>query len=418
MSSETIAGGGGLGSGSETKPAGAARVLAGISVAHWVSHVHILALPPLYPLLKSTLGVSYIELGFAMTVFAVVSMITQAPVGVLVDRFGAKRILIGGLCVGGSAFILLGFNPTYPWLLGCAAIAGLANSVYHPCDYSILNAGIPEQRLGRAFSIHTFAGFFGGAVAPALMLVMVELAGLQAALFTVGALGPLAALLIILIGVPEPAPVERDETGKPKSSSLSAVMSPTILMLTVFFVLLSLSNGGINGFSVAAFINGYGLTKVSAGTALTAYLGASAIGVLAGGFLAERTQHHGGVAAVCFSISAALMLVVAVMSLPILALIGVMGVAGFFSGVIAPSRDMLVRKATPPGAMGRSFAVVSTGFNIGMMGGPLMYGLIMDYGTPRWVFGATVIIMLATVVLAVITEQRSSRVKKPKPDQR
>jgi len=403
MVSEVVSDGGKAGSGQEL------RLLSGISVAHWVSHVHILALPPLYPLLKQTMGVSYVELGLAMTVFAVVSMFTQAPMGVLVDKFGARRILLGGLCLGGAAFMLLGLNPSYPWLLGCAGIAGLANSVYHPCNYSILNAGISENRLGRAFSIHTFSGFFGGAIAPALMLVMVEIAGLQAALFAVGALGPLVAVLVFLIGIPEPPRIEREVTNKVQSTSLSVVMSPMILMLTLFFILLSLSNGGISGFSVAAFMNGYGLTKVTAGAALTAYLGASAVGVLAGGFLAERTERHGGVAAVCFSVSATLILLVATLSLAPLLLVLVMGVAGFFSGVIAPSRDMLVRKATPPGAMGRSFAVVSTGFNIGMSSGPLLYGLIMDYGAPRWVFGVSVIIMVLTVLLALLTERLNAR---------
>src|SRR3977135_2260628 len=139
------------------------RTLAAISTAHWVSHFHLFVLPMLFPFLKQQLGVGFIELGFALTVFAVVSGLTQAPLGYLVDRIGARKILIIGLCLGGFSFILLGLHLSYPCLIVSAALLGLANSVYHPADYAILSAHMDEARLGRAFSIHTFAGFLGGA---------------------------------------------------------------------------------------------------------------------------------------------------------------------------------------------------------------------------------------------------------------
>lgn len=404
MVSEAVGSGRGRGTGELS-------VLAGISVAHWVSHFHIMTLPPLFPVLKATLGVSYIQLGFAVTIFAVVSMLTQAPMGVLVDRFGPRRILVAGLCCGGAAFVLLGLNPTYPWLIACAAIAGLANSVYHPCDYSILNTCIAESRLGRAFSLHTFAGFFGGAVAPAAMLLLAAKFGLATALISSGAIAFFSAALLLIIGVPDADPMERSAQVKSGSSSLSVVLTPAILVLTLFFTLISLSGAGINNFSVAALINGYGLTKVLAGAALTAYMAGMAGGVLVGGILAERAKNHGMVAAICFLVSSMLVLAVAVLSLHAWVIIALLGAAGVSSGIIAPSRDMLVRKAAPPGAMGRAFAVVSTGFNIGMMGGPLMYGWIMDQGTPRWIFGGTAIVMLVTVTLLFVTESGVFRTK-------
>src|SRR5215510_2906615 len=147
----------------------ALRTLAGISVAHWVSHFHLFVLPMLFPFLKQQLGVGYIELGFALTVFGVVSGLTQAPIGYLADHIGARKVLLIGLTVGGLALILLGLHLSYTSLIVCAALLGLANSVYHPCDYAILSTHMDEARMGRAFSVHTFAGFLGGAVAPAIM---------------------------------------------------------------------------------------------------------------------------------------------------------------------------------------------------------------------------------------------------------
>jgi MFS family permease len=91
--------------------------------------------------------------------------------------------------------------------------------------------------------------------------------------------------------------------------------------------------------------------------------------------------------------------------LPPLLLAAAMASAGFLGGVIAPSRDMLVRNAAPPGAAGRAFGIVSTGFNLGGIVSPLLFGWIMDQNLPHWVFGASAVFMVLTVLLSLATEQ-------------
>jgi MFS family permease len=385
------------------------RTLAAISVAHWVSHFHLFVLPMLFPFLKEQLGVGYIELGFALTVFGVVSGLTQAPIGYLADHIGARKVLLIGLTVGGLALIMLGLHLSYASLIVCAALLGLANSVYHPCDYAILSTHMDEARMGRAFSIHTFAGFLGGAVAPAIMAALVATVGGLGALIVAGAVGPAAALLLIAVRVPDASSADRKEDGA--DASKQSVITPAIIVLTIFFMLLGLSNAGISNFGVVALMSGYGVTFSAANIALTAFLGASAAGVLAGGYLADRTKRHGNVAAACFAINAVIITVIATINLPTAVLTVAMGLAGFLGGVIAPSRDMLVRNAAPAGAAGRAFGIVSTGFNFSGILSPLLFGWIMDQSLPHWVFGASAAFMVLTVLLALVTDRKPEPVK-------
>jgi MFS family permease len=323
--------------------------------------------------------------------------------GYLGDRIGARKILLTGLTVGGFALIMLGLHLSYSWLIASAVLLGLANSVYHPADYAILSAHMDEARMGRAFSIHTFAGFLGGAVAPAIVAALVATTGGYGALIVAGAVGPFVALLLLVVGLPDASAADRTADGI--TTPQPNIVTPAIIVLTAFFMLLSLSTGGIGSFGVVALISGYGSSFSAANIALTAFLGFSAIGVLAGGFLADHTRRHGQVAAVCFALNAAIVLVIAVVTLPPLLLTAAMGTAGFLGGVIAPSRDMLVRNAAPPGAAGRAFGIVSTGFNIGGIISPLLFGWIMDQDMPHWVFGASVVFMALTVLLALVTDR-------------
>jgi MFS family permease len=383
------------------------RTLGLISAAHWVSHFHLLVLPMLFPFLKAQLGVGYIELGLALTVFAVVSGLTQAPIGYLVDHLGGRKILLLGLALGGFGLILLGLHLSYASLLLCAVLLGLANSVYHPADYAILSAHMDEARMGRAFSIHTFAGFLGGAVAPAIVAALVTLTGGVGALIVSGAIGPLIALLLIAGNVPDAGAAKRRDAGGPPATA--NIITPALMLLTVFFTLLSLSNAGISNFGVVALMNGYATSFSAANVALTAYLGSSAVGVLAGGLLADRTRRHGQVAAICFAVNAAIVIAIATVAMPEIVLTAAMIAAGFLGGVIAPSRDMLVRSAAPPDAAGRAFGIVSTGFNLGGILSPLLFGWIMDQNAPHWVFGASAVFMVLTVLLAPLTERRPRR---------
>ncbi|MDB5414508.1 MAG: efflux transporter [Rubritepida sp.] len=378
------------------------RILLSVSGAHFISHVHILALPPLFPLLRDGMGVSFLELGFALTLFNVISFFTQAPMGFLVDRFGARRALVCGLMLGGLAFVLAGLGGSYNWLLVGACLAGLANSVYHPADYAILGSSIDDAHVGRAFSLHTFAGYAGSAVAPFLMLGVASLGGFGAALIFVGLLGPLAALPLVRDAIGEKMAMRHAQAGGRRPNLLSGA----ILVLIVFFTLIALSGNGLQSFAVSAWQASSGISLTAANVALTSWLALSAVGVLAGGYVADRTKRHGLVAAGGLGAAACLILFAGLADLQPVMLTLVMALSGFLSGMIMPSRDMLVRAAAPPGQAGAVFGLVSTGFSIGGIAGPVGFGWLLDHGQPHAIFVIAAGLMGAAVAMSLWQELR------------
>ena len=376
------------------------RIVGAVSAAHFVSHFYILLLAPLIPFVREAYGVSYTEIGLAFAAFNIVSAALQTPAGFLVDRLGARTLLIGGLLLGAVAFAVVGLSQSFPVLVAMFALAGVANTVYHPADYTLLSSHVPGERIGQAFSVHTFAGMLGSAVTPASVLLLQGMWGWRGAFLGAAVVGLIVALLLIVVRDPATATPPRktaDSGGRP---DWHVLLSAPILLNLFFFVLLAMLSGGLYNYSVVAFGALYGTPVSIANAALTGNLLLTAIGVLIGGVLVGRTRKHGLVAGCGLAAAAAFILLVAEVDLPTAALIAAMSLAGFFSGIIMPSRDMIVREVTPPGSFGKVFGFVTTGFNIGGIVAPLVFGAIMDHGSPRYVFltvAACTLIAIATV---------------------
>ncbi|MEA2758038.1 MAG: hypothetical protein QOH65_651, partial [Methylobacteriaceae bacterium] len=317
--------------------------------------------------------------------------------------------------LGGFAYLLFAAVPTYPCLMVAFALAGIGNAVYHPADYSILSSAISPPRIGRVFSLHLFAGYFGSAIAPAMVLFLTAIAGYRFAIAAAGCLALVVAVPLVLDIFERSAHARKaNAPARAKTAEASPnvrILTPAVLSLMGFFALISLSSTGINNFAGAGLQGAQGMSLETANIALTGYLLATAFGVLAGGFIADRTIHHNGVAAIGFAASAILVLVVALLPLPALAVIVLLTAAGFFSGIIQPSRDMMVREAVPEGAAGRVFGIVTTGFNIGAAIGPIVFGLILDHGHPAWIFGITAGFMAITALTASWSQWRKQRVR-------
>jgi MFS transporter, FSR family, fosmidomycin resistance protein len=384
------------------------RIVGVVSAAHFVSHYYILLLAPLLPFVRADYGVSYTEIGFAFAAFNIVSAALQTPAGFLVDWLGARILLVGGLVIGAAAFTVAGLTHSFWAMVAMFALAGVGNTVYHPADYAILSHHVPSDHIGQAFSVHTFAGMLGSAVAPASLLMMQSLWGWRGAFVGAGLLG--FAVAALLLAVRDNAGIKTAAAPRAADAATAVgwrlLLSPAILLNLVFFVLLAMMSGGMYNYSVVAFGALYGTPVTTANAALTGNLLLSAIGVLIGGVLVGRTTRHGLVAALGLAGIALFIALVAEIDVGSLALIAAMSAAGFCSGVIMPSRDMIVREVTPPGSFGKVFGFVTTGFNIGGIISPLIFGAIMDHGSPKLVFLLVAAFSLIAIVTVVARPRR------------
>ncbi len=384
------------------------RLVTSVCFAHFVSHYYMLLLAPLFIFIKADFGVTYTELGLALTVFNIVSTVLQTPVGFLVDRLNARYMLVAGLLLGACALAVAGLMNSFWVFIAMYAVLGVANTVYHPADYTLLGRHVPVERTGRVFSYHTFSGMLGNAAAPATLVYLYAVMGWRGAFLCAAALGVVAAIVVFMTDEPaetvKPAR-KKDEATEPSSNDgWKLLLSPPILANFMFFVLLSMSGGGLYNYMVATLGALHGTPATVANTALTGYLAMSAIGVLVGGMLTGLTTRYALVTTIGLLCTATACMLVGLIDFSALALIMLMSSVGFFAGLTMPSRDMIVRAVTPRHAYGRVFGFVTSGFSLAGIVAPIIFGQMLDRGYPAEIF----FLMAFCAVLSIATVTYSS----------
>ncbi|SDR50687.1 Predicted arabinose efflux permease, MFS family [Rhizobiales bacterium GAS113] len=378
-----------------------ARVIGLIGAAHCSSHFFQLVLAPLFPLMKDDFGVDFVKLASILTVFYSVSAIAQVVAGFIVDRFGAQRVLPVGIACLGLSTLGIGFAQSYWMLLPLAALGGIGNSVFHPADYSVLTARVTPSRLARAYSVHTVSGTVGWAVAPITMLTLSQWLGWRGALMAVGVLGLILAAFI----ASEHSELTSARHGHPaaKRGGANAKMLFTlpILMAFLYFTLLAAAGGATQNFFPTMLPQVQGVTLTVAAIVTTAYLASSAFGSFAGGYLADMTRDHERVIGAGLIGAAALALLIGFVPMSDILVFAAAIAMGFVSGLTIPSRDMLVRAATPPGATGKVFGFVYSGLDLGSLVAPVVVGALIDRGQTPYAFAFIAAALAATVGAAV-----------------
>jgi MFS family permease len=362
-------------------------VISLVAGAHCMSHFSQLLFAPLFPYMKEELGVSYAALGFLVAVYYTLSAVFQPVAGFVVDRYGPRAVLFGGLGLLVAGMLVAALSYSYAGLAAGIALSGLGNSVFHPADFAILNGRVSAARVSYAFSAHSMVGYLGFAVSPAFAVGVASVYGWHAALLA-GTVLTAAVVGIVALFASHLKVVREAPSGarKPLFDGVQDVLSTPVVMCFLYFCLFSAALTGIMSFGVAATVEQYKVGATLASSALTAYLVCAAIGIAFGGVVAAKAKSHEHVAGLGLAVNAAALLIVATGMLPGAAVPLAMGIGGFAQGIIAPSRDMIVRSVTPPGATGRVFGFVYTGLDVGSFATPVAYGWLMDMALPQAVF--------------------------------
>jgi MFS family permease len=377
-----------------------------VGLAHSISHFSQLLLAPLFPWLKDAFGVGYAELGLLMTIFFVVSCIVQTASGFLVDRFGPRPVLFGGLALLGLAAFGFAASQTYWMLAAFSVVAGIGNGVFHPVDYTLLNRKVHASRLGHAFSVHGITGSLGWGLAPAVLVPLAIAFSWRVALGGAGALA-FAVLLILIVnrrrlhldalsqskGAAASAPVR-------PGSDLDFLKIPAVWMCFAFFFFYAMALSGVQAFAPEAARILHDVPAAVAAMCLTIYMVASAGGMVIGGFLAADPARCERIVGLGFSCAAALALVIGFADVPASAVPVLFGAMGLGAGIAAPSRDLLVKRSSPENATGRVYGVVYSGLDIGQAIAPLLFGTLMDLHHPSQVWLGIALVQLVMVVSA------------------
>jgi len=363
------------------------RLVGLVSAGHFMSHFFIFVLPPILPLVREDLGVTFLMIGTMMTAYSVVNALCQIPMGFLVDRFGGRIVLAAGLGLHGAAFAGVFFTHSYWSMIALYGLGGVGQAVFHPADYAILAARIDKAHLGRAVSVHTFMGNVGWGLAPPVVLALTGLAGWRFAFLAIGLVGVAMACLIYfqsdLLGV-APAPARAPDGARKKTSAIKdgfkLMASPALLILFSYFLFSSLAGSGINNITVVSLMKNYGIDLVAANQPLDGYLWGTAAGVLLGGWLVDRFGRPNLIAGGLMAVSAVCLAIIPIGGMPFAAVVVLMTLVGTFSGASAPSRDILVRQAAGPTTVGVAFGFTSTGFSVAGAVMPPIYGWLLDIG--------------------------------------
>ena len=380
-----------------------AHLIGLVGVAHLISHFSQLLLAPLFPWLKDAFAVSYAELGLLMTIFFVVSCIVQAASGFVVDRVGPRPVLFGGLTLLGAAAFGFASSHSYAMLAVFSVVAGIGNGVFHPVDYTLLNRKVHSSRLGHAFSVHGITGSLGWALAPAMLVPLTIAYGWRVALMCAGGLA-FAVLALLWLNRAQLAldllPTPTAMAATPAEHSFAFMKLPAVWMCFGFFLFYAAALSGVQLFAPEAARLLHGVPIQLAAMCLTIYMVCSAAGMVVGGFLAADPARCERIIGVGFGAAAMIALTIGFVDVPALAVPVLFGMMGFGAGIAGPSRDLIVKRASPPGSTGRVYGVVYSGLDIGQAIAPLVFGTLMDWNQPKMVWLGIAIVQGVLIVNA------------------
>lgn len=387
-----------------------ARIIALIGTGHFLSHFYVLSLPPLFLIWRDEFGVSFAELGLAVALMSGTTALLQTPVGFWVDRHGARPFLIGGTLLMALSVSAMAFAPGIwaIWLL--AILSGVGNSVIHPADYAILAGSIDKARMGRAFSLHTFTGNLGFALAPPVVALLAAAMGWRGALLVVGLLGvPVVLAIIVQSRILQDQAKPKARTGS-EPTGRQILLTRPILLFFGFFLLSSMAGSGIQAFVITVLGKLWGTPVAVASMVLTGYMVGATSGTLVGGWIVDRTKRNLiGFVVVLTGFAIAMILTLGLLPLPemLLPVVGLLG--GLAMGASRTPRDVMLKDAAPPGQIGKVFGFVSSGLPLGGAITPVPLGFLIDIGHPGLVLPVVAVLLALSLLCAGSAQAEAGR---------
>ncbi len=386
------------------------KVITLIGVSHYLSHVYHLALPALFPLIHRAEGISYIDLGLLTSVFFLTSGLCQTPAGFLVDKIGARPSLFAGMALLAGSTTLFALTSYYPLMLFLAFLGGLGNSVFHPADYSLLNGSISKARIGRGYGIHGFGGFAGYATTPFCVFALGNIIGWQKTMLLVGCLG-LCVLAVMIAARRDLRDSGRDVGMLPQAfkDDINVLLQPAAIFSFIFFAFMAMGSVGLMAFGASALIQIFGFTGEVANSVITLQLTGSLLGILTGGWVADKiAQRHDIATAAVVTLGVAFLLCVpAFQPGSYIVLVALMMCYGALYGMANPLRDMVIRSFAPTGSAGKVFGFTYSGMDFGSAVSAVLFGFLLENHHPEMVFVLVGVFMMIGVGAVLIAKATS-----------
>jgi MFS transporter, FSR family, fosmidomycin resistance protein len=390
-----------------------AKIIGLISLAHATSHFTQMMLAPLFPLFMKEFDLSFSQIGFLVSILYVVSSIGQASSGFLVDRVGARPVLFGSFVLFVVAALVVSISTSYGGLMAAMVLIGVGNAPFHPADFTVMNQRVSAPRLGYAYSLHGVTGYLGWSLAPLFFVGITALADWRTAYVCAALLYALILLVLVLNRSHLKTEVVRT-TSKAEHAAAGTVSQdfaflklPVVWLCFGFFMLATMTLAVVQSFSVSILQTLHSVSFEMANATLTAYMLAGAAGMLMGGWVAAKFPSRSDViVARAMAAGAALLVLCATGWLGSLGTCAVLACTGLAIGIGGPSRDMMIKNATPKGATGRVYGTVYSGMDVGFALAPLIFGSMMDKGWYAAVLvGAAVTLVLGVYLALVVGRQ-------------
>src|SRR6266446_6252708 len=371
----------------------------GHSLTHWYPATFYLILP----IIGKELGLSYSQIGLIMTCQYIAGAVANIPGGVLVDTVGRKGVLMAtSLFWVGFPYLLMGFTHSYLMLLGCVALVGFGNSLWHPTAIPTLARRFPERK-GLVLSLHGMGGNVGDAIAPIVVgALLAALTWREVVVLNVVPGVVIALLLFVFLGTLKLGGGRREATRDPGGQSLrdyfrglpELFRNRGLILLSTSSAFRSMTQNALLTFLPVYLAYEMGYPPL--------WVGVCIFVLQAAGFVASPIAGHlsDGMGRRTIMMTSMAMTAVVLVFMALAGhsfwFVALIAILGFFLYAIRPVLQAWLLETAPKKMGGTSIGVLFATQALGSAIGPLIAGFLAD----RYGLFATFYFLAITIVIA------------------